>query len=699
MKAGKISHIIAIALLSLFAIALYLNSLNNPFIFDDFPNIVNNPYIRNLKDIPLFLKGLLTYTNPFRLLPNVSFAINYHFHKVNVFGYHVVNLVLHILSGLLVYFIARNLFILESERNKSLSDDPKSLHRQKTNYLSLLAAAIFISHPIQVNAVTYIVERNEVFASLFYLLGFYLFMKMGSSRGRPKALLVFGIPLIFFLAVLSKEISFTFPINLALFDLMYMCENREMVKRRLKVYIGIGLPLILYPIFFLRGGIFAMLFRQSHPWTPWENFLTQSNVIIQYFKLILLPLLRWLNIDHGFQISKSLFEYPTFVSISIILFLLILATGLIRKKRLISFSIFWFFIVLAPTSSIIPIPDIMVEYRLYLPMFSLSLILALGLHYLFQLLARYHSKILGQGVVWGISILILSFYSVVTVERNKIFGDELTLWSDAVKKSPEKIRPKISLVGAYNQHGLYDQAIATSLEVLKREPRDHQIYTKLGVSYMFKRDYDKAIDAFKTSIEINENNPIAYNNLGIIYLERKDFDQAIAFLRKAMALDPDRAEAYNNLAKTFATKGLLDEAIKEEKEAIRIDPTMAEYHFNLAKLYENKGRFNDSVEEYRKALKLEPNFFEAYHHLGMVYSKIENSREAINAFQKAIELNPKSGKTYFMLGINYIKTGDREKAIWNLEKALQYALNEKDKKAIESTLIKLRSIPNKFNSK
>jgi tetratricopeptide (TPR) repeat protein len=516
---------------------------------------------------------------------------------------------------------------------------------------------------------------------------------MSFSKGLLKGFYSLGVLMAFLFAILSKEISFTIPIILIIFDLMFVCKNQEMIKKRLKFYIGISSLLFLYLLLFLRGGVLTILFRQSHRWTLWENLLTQANVILQYFKLLLLPLSKWLNVDHDFQISKSLLEYPTFISVSVILLLSILSAILLKKNRLISFCILWFFIALAPTSSLISIEDIMVEYRLYLPIFSYAILLSLGAHHLSELLGRHYSKRLSQAIVLGTSALLFVSYSFGTIERNKIFKNDLTLWSDAVKKSPDKIRPKINLIAAYHSHGLYDQAISMSLDVLKREPQNYEIYTKLGVSYIFMGEYEKAIENLRRSIEIKKDNPKAFNNLGVVYSEKKDFDQAIAEFKQAISLQPNYAEAYNNLAKALAMKGLLDEAVQEERKAIGIDPSMAEYHFNLAKLYENKGLTNDAVSEYKESQRSNSKFFEAYFHLGVLYSKIGKSNEAILELEKALKINPDSGRAYFMLGVNFIKIRDKARAIQNLEKALQYASNEKDKKAIESTLIKLRSIP------
>jgi tetratricopeptide (TPR) repeat protein len=691
MKEDKKYHLIAIAFLSLFATALYFNSLNNTFIFDDFAMIVENPFIQHLEDIPLFLKGLTVFTNWYRALPTLTFAINYHFHGINTFGYHIVNLIIHILSGILVYLISRHLFGLVSTENQAFETRGKR-GRKKIDLSALFTALIFVSHPVQVNTVTYIVQRYEGLSSFFYLLSFFLFIKMSLSQGTAKKSYFIGTGIIFLFVVFSKETGFTLPIILILFDLLFICRNWIAIKKRLMIYVGIFSPLLLFFFFLMRGGLFEILSREKHFWTPWQNLLTQSNVIIQYMKLLLLPLPQWLNIDHDFPLSKSLFQYPTFISVAVILCLLILAVILIKRNKLISFAIFFFFIFLAPTSTLIPIWDIMVEYRLYLPLLSYALILTLGLHYLHKVLASRYSPKISYTIIYGVSILILASYSLETIERNKIFSNELTLWSDALEKSPDKLRTKINAVSAFHRYGRHDEAIAVALEALKKDPHNPEMYNKLGISYMYKGEYDKAIEALRTSIQMDSDNAKPRNNLGVVYLAMKEFDQAIAEFKQALSINPRYAEAYNNLAKTLATKGSLDEAIEMQKEATRISPKMGEYHFNLAKMYEKKGWPDESIKEYKEALKVYPTFFEAYHFLGMLYTEVEKNKEAIQAFEEAIRLNPTDGTTSFMLGINYIKTGDRKKAIYHLQNALQYVSNEKERKGIESLLNKLRSV-------
>jgi predicted negative regulator of RcsB-dependent stress response len=456
---------------------------------------------------------------------------------------------LHILCGILVYFISRNLFTLELKRTEG------------SNVLSFLSATIFIAHPIQVNAVTYIVQRNEVLASFFYLLSFFLFMQASFKEGWKKFPFLLGTGFSYLCSIFSKETGFTLPIALILFDLLFICKTKEEIQKRIKIYLPVSLFLTIYISFFLKGGILHLFIKGSEEWlwTPWENLLTQTNVIIQYFKLLLLPLPHRLNFDHDFRVSKSLFEYPTWISVSIILLLLILALILIKKNRLIPFCIFFFFIVLAPSSSLIPLWDIMVEYRLYLPIFSYSLILTMGFHYFYQLLARHYSAKLAQGMAVGISILTLCFYSVITIERNKIFKDDLTLWSDAAKKSPYKMRVHHNLGKAYVERGNIDKAIQEgeiALRLMANVDKKENIkfvLNLLGGAYFAKGETDVALRLFQRAIEVDPNFATSYYNVGCILATKKEKDKTLEYLKKAIALDPKykdkarRDEDLNNL--------------------------------------------------------------------------------------------------------------------------------------------------------
>ncbi len=530
---------IAILILALLSVVLYLNSLNNSFHFDDNLNIINNPHIRNLKDFSSFLKGIASYVGIPRMLTMLSFAMNYHFHGLNVWGYHLVNVILHALCGILVFLLAGRLFSLQFAE-KAETDKVKNV------LLSFLSALIFVSHPLQVNTVTYIVQRNEGLASFFYLLSLLFFVSGAFKQGWKRLSLFLGSGGAFFFSIFSKETGFTVPLAIVAFDFIFLCKTKEDRIKRLKIYLPLCLILSVYVLFFLRGGVLNFLIERSRidVVTPWRYLLTQANVMIQYFKLLLLPLPQWLNVDHDFQLSTSLFKYPTLLSVTFLLILLALAVYLMNKKKLISFSMLFFFIALIPSSSIVPLWDFMVEYRLYLPLFSYGLIIAMGFGFLYQFLIRSCSRKMALGVVSAASLLLIALYSAATIERNFVFKDELTLWSDAVKKSPYKMRIHHNLGRAYFGQGNIDEAIRegkTALRLISRQDREGNVkfaLNLLGGCYFSEGNLDLALKTFSRAIEADPNFATSYYNVSCVHATRKEKEKALEYLKKAISLDP-----------------------------------------------------------------------------------------------------------------------------------------------------------------
>jgi tetratricopeptide (TPR) repeat protein len=225
------------------------------------------------------------------------------------------------------------------------------------------------------------------------------------------------------------------------------------------------------------------------------------------------------------------------------LFLIALAAYLIHKKKVISFCIFFFFIVLAPSSSVIPLWDFMVEYRLYLPLFSYSLIVAIGFDYLYQFLIRHSPRKVAFGIVSGLSVLLIFLYAIVTIERNRVFKDDVTLWSDVAKKSPYKMRAHHNLGRAYFEKGRIDQAIregemAFRLSTnLDRKENVKFVLNLLGGAYFVKGESDAALRVFQRAIEIDPNFATSYYNVSCVLASKKEKEKALEYLKKAISLD------------------------------------------------------------------------------------------------------------------------------------------------------------------
>jgi tetratricopeptide (TPR) repeat protein len=687
-------HLFAIIIIVLLSTGIYLNTLSCPFYYDDISNIVENPLIRELKNIPKFF-SYNQFTGKFRAIPAVTFAFDYYFSNKSPIRFHITNILFHTVNGILVYIILLELFGLIKKNVKIR--------------LSLFISLLFISNPIQTNVVNYIVQRNGELATFFYLLAFFLFIKGRLLSGFTKVFFYTGSVFFFFCSSWSKEIGFTFPIMIAIFEFIFMCKDKKMLLNRLAIFSVFFIPYTIYILFFFRGnGIIREV--QSGLWGPWQNLLTQANVIIEYIKLLILPLPGRLNIDHDFKLAEFIFEYPTFVSIITILSLIVLAIYLVRKEKIASFAILWFFITLIPTSSIIPLWEIIAEYRLYLPGFGFYLLLGLTIDYVIIYLRKKNKK----GFNWDkircfVFVGIVFFYSMGTYQRIFVWKDELTLWEDAVSKSPKKPKARNNLGNAYYNKGLYKEAIREYKRAVFLFPDWEKPYNNLGNVYAFQRLYTEAIEKYKESIKINPNFAKAYNNLGNAYNQLGLYDKAITVYKKALEIRPDFPEFQYNLALAYKNQGIYDKAIKAYKRVLKMEPNFGRVYYHLGLVYKHKGFDEKAISAYKKMIIHKPNFintyinlsilyldkklydhvidllkkalelklgaWEVHNNLGVAYLRKNQFLNAMDEFQKAIRINPDIHEIYYNMACLYSLNGETNKAIKFIKKAIEKGFN------------------------
>ncbi|MBI5598765.1 MAG: hypothetical protein HY890_03395 [Deltaproteobacteria bacterium] len=415
------------ALIAVSVVIVYSGTFGAAFHFDDLPNIVENYAIRDLKNLPAIFFGN-------RGLVMATFALNYAAGGDNVFGYHVGNVIIHIINGILAYFLVFNTML------KAGGEEARS------KKIAAYSALLFALHPVQTQAVTYIVQRMESLASLFYLAALVVFIKAAdASSSAKRALLYAGVAVLYFLGFKSKEVAITLPFVIALYD-VYFLGGKKGFMGRLPLYGALFLLFIYFLVVTIMplggfGDLSAELtgqFAAPHQptglagvataqgaapsagfgvksITPFEYLYTQFNVIVYYITLLFVPINQ--NLDYDFPISTGLFTTPEIrpgtvlniplpppvVSLIILLFIIGLGVYLFSRSRgrgpslpssgkpwrglMVSFFIFWFFIILAPTSSFIPVIDVIFEHRLYLASLGFFAIFALCFDWFFGLFA------------------------------------------------------------------------------------------------------------------------------------------------------------------------------------------------------------------------------------------------------------------------------------------------------------------------
>jgi protein O-mannosyl-transferase len=639
-------------LLALLAAAVYSNTFSASFHFDDQLNLIENPWIKQL----FYLRDL----SGSRYVGFLTFALNYHFGRLNVFGYHLVNLLIHIINGFLVYALVRLLF--------RASDTSGASGPTTAPWIALAAALLFVAHPIQTQAVTYIVQRFASLAAMFYLLTVvcYLYWRLSPPDRKSRNLWYAGALIATILAMKTKENTFTLPFMLLLIEAVFFAPLIRRSWIRLAPFL-LTLPIIPLSRPGALGEGEAGFASDITDITRWDYLLTQFRVITTYLRLLIFPVHQ--NLDYDYPVSHSLFDPPVFFSFLFLSALFVLALYLLFSSRftsfasrLMAFGILWFFLTLSIESSIIPIRDVIFEHRLYLP--SVGFWLAAG-----TLLVELFRRRPIVGIV-AVGALVTVF-SVVTYQRNKVWQDELTLWTDVVEKSPQKARGYNNLGMAYAAQKQSEEAIAQYQTALNLKVDLAKARYNLGNVYHDLGRLVEAIREYQTAINLQPDYAKAHNNLGLAYKEMGQYNRAIQEYKTALSNQPDYADPHNNMGNAYRDAGRFDEAIQEYKTAIRLNPDLAEAHNNLGNVYSVVRRFKEAVQEYEKASALSPDYADPHYNMGNVLRALGRMDEAIQEYRAAIARKPDYALAHNNLGLSYYLQGRPTEAIAELEKTTQ----------------------------
>ncbi len=579
-------------MIALLALLVYSNSFTAPFTLDDFGSIVNNYSIRN----PLDFKAIWDfYSNRFILYFTLS--INYFIHDTHVVGYHIVNTLIHIFNGILVFLVMRSLLGLKQFQDKLIS--------KYSTMVSLVSALIFVCHPIQVNAVTYIVQRTASLAATFYLLAVYFYLRFRIS---DKAY-YFVLTLLFtVMAMYTKENTITIPFMLILIEFMFFLKDGKTswLKRAFIAFmLLLTVPIIPGTLLFLKGYSQSdpdVTFKASTSMNRMHYFYTQLNVILHYIRLLFVPIGQNFDYSDDYPISRSLLENNSYISLIILCMIGIFSLLNIKRNKLVSLGILWFFIGLSVESSFISIKDVYFEHRLYFPlagfiMFVLGMIFdesrgdGTSKRYLFK-------KPLKVFVIF--TCVAILFYSGLTLRRNYIYSDGIRLWSDVVKKAPNSDRAHSVLAGEYLNK--YEETGATDQELFLLAEKE-----------------------FLKAIELRYSNSTAHCNLAKLYLLNKQYDRCIEEARKAINLQPS-VYAYHNLGSAYKAKGNLNEALKAFKAGYELDNRCTFILRDLGDTYYELKDYENSRFYYEEFLK---------------YNIYRNSEEEV---QKILESFPDNTK-------------------------------------------------------
>jgi len=572
MKARKLIPLVLIAA----GLLAYHNSFTGPFIFDDVPSIQDNPTIRHLWPIwgPLSTphRGRLTVEG--RPIVNLSLAINYALGGYEVWGYHALNLTVHLLAGLTLLGIVRR--TLRSPRLRERFG-------ASADGLALATAVLWTVHPLQTESVTYVIQRAEVIMGLSYLLTLYCFIRAVNSR---RTGVWYGL----------------WPL-----------------------YLGLSATWVLLSYSQARSLGHSWINTQSKGVTWWMYLLTEPGVILHYLRLSLWP--QPLCFDYyGWPIART---WTSALPAALVMVILLGATGWAWKtKTTWGFLGAWFFLILAPSSSFIPLDSPAFEHRMYLPLVAVVTLLVIGLY---SLAGRRSAVVF---VAAAIGFVFLS------ARRNQDYRSELAIWRDTVAKRPDNPRAQSSVGIALGRMGRFQEAIGHFEQALRLKPDYADAHSNLGTALLQEGDLQGAIKHYEQALQIEPNDAQAHFNFGVALEQAGQRDQAIDQYRQALRIDPDLAQAHDNLGNALFESGQLEAAVEQYRQALRVNPDYADAHNNLGGALLRLGRLQEAIAHFQKAARIAPSMVEAHYNLAGALEQAGRIKEAIEQYQQVLRLKP-----------------------------------------------------------
>ncbi len=622
-------------------IVAYWNSFDGKLVFDDEKHIPDNPRIKNVLPLSETMSGR-------RPIVDLSLAINYSLGtqraerktwdlglldvfrskegELNLRGFHAFNLCVHLLAGLTLFGIVRRTVTRGPFDERVRTAGP---------WLALVIATIWIVHPLQTQSVTYLVQRAESMMGLFYLLTLYCVIRGAESRAGMAWYLCAVIACA--IGMGCKAVIVTAPLVVLLYDRVFLARSfAELFNRRWLLYVGLIAACIVLVLCRVVKGVFAGLLWDPIPGTTvgfsvtsvtrWEYLISQPGVIAYYLKLSFWP--RSLCLDYAWNVAER--TRDVLLPTCLVILPLMAATiwGFLRKPW-VGFVGAWFFIVLAPTSSFIPIKDLLFEHRMYLPLAAVIVMVVVIIHHgLLYLEERRGVEAWGRrvlGAILFVGVVVALTYG--TIRRNTDYHDALGMWYDVITKRPSNPRGHLGL--------------GTAVFALGEQARDR------GDLETARELFIQAEDEFTEAVHLKESYADAWYNLGNALNENDKPVEAIAAYRKSMRYKSRNAKAHYNLAnvlKNLAREeknpARYEEAIIEYRRAIEYDPEHIRAHVNLGNTYKILGRYDEAIEIYNRALQIDPKHANTHHNLGDAYFQLGRYEEALREFELALQYDP-----------------------------------------------------------
>jgi protein O-mannosyl-transferase len=685
-EAGRSSPLMWGALL-LFALAFgaYANTLGHGFVHDDASLITQNAVVRDLQ-----WGSILSYGG-YRPVRTLTYAFNYALGGENPFGFHLFNTILHAVNTVLVFLL---------------------LTRWRLPLFAAGVAALFFAvHPVQTAAVAYISGRKDILATTFILLGCLAYTSFREKKSKGLAVVAL---LLFVLSILSKEVGVVFPVLVLLAETLIL---RGRVKAPggsgESVLKGLIAGLRLAPVFFtasvllLAAGAYYAIFvleasRMTGVWggTLVAHYGTSFKLFFHYVKLVLFP--HPLIADYTgqvFRISRGFTEPATMASVLFFGGYLYLALRMVRRNPVVAFGMLWFLVALLPVLQIIPFHELAADHFLYLPLFGAVIVAGEG--------AGWLMRNWNLTAAWVSVAVVALVFTGRTLDRNRDWKDEVTLWTETFRVAPGSYRANHNLGMFYTQKGEVDRAILHTRRSLELEPDREQSWSNLGAMYRLRATEAReaknwksaealnveAIGYLERAVRMRSDDIWAWANLGQVYRDlglvaegRGDVGKALEYREKAVSQyheairigsdNPFFNLVYFELGKVYMDGGKYDQAIVHLKKAAEGFPTRPDILFAIASSHFNLRQYRDSIPYLQRVVQQSPrSSVNVWGMLAKSHEELGDHRAAIETYEQALNRYPQSVEVHYNLGVLYHRIGEPVRAIRHLERALALAPN------------------------
>ncbi len=611
MPAGQ--TVLSVVLIILAAVAVYGNTLHHCFLYDDHQTIVENELIKSRKNLPLMVRDdyyRLSGEQSYRPFVTLTYFLDYSIWKLNPFGYHLTNVLLHLINGVLLYFLLRLLL--------------------KKNLFALIFSVFFLVHPLVTEAVNCVSFREDLMTLTFCLLSFLFYLRGREDhfRRRKGALLYFLSSVCFILALLAKEMAISFPLILLLYEWMFPVKDKDESRA---VFFRIYPYFLLLAIFLaLRFTAFAARPDADYPIVPLSvRLFTTTRIVLTYFKLFVWPVA--LSAEYLFPLEDSLTPVVAGMIFGVVIIVCLLLIVSRRVSRETLFAAAWFLLSFLPIINVYPLKNAAAERYLYLPVAVFAVWLGTAAAGIYPRMRFGRRKIAA-----GLFFLVLAGFAARAVIRNLDWREEF---------------------------GFY-------LKTLKSCPNSSRFHYNVGAYYMEQKKFETARKELNACLALAPDDYQAYNCLGIISAELKEDEPAFDYFWKSLRIRPDYGSAGFNLGNLYYRKEMLKEAIRPYQIALAQAPNNPAVMGNLIDIYLRLDMRREAIYFMEAWLKKYPTDVPALQQLGNVYLKEGAYGRAIALFEKILKQTPGEPLTLNNLGIAFYLMKDYEKARAYWEKAL-----------------------------